>query len=100
MAEDTTSTTIRTYLDALVARGDFATHFADDVILQIVGTPQQARGREAVRNLITWLHTQAFDASPKVKTVIMDDGHAVLEADFVGRHTPVSSSASLSPGDR
>jgi predicted ester cyclase len=31
--------------------------------------------------------TQAFDAHPKVKTLVVGDGHAVLEADFVGTHT-------------
>jgi steroid delta-isomerase-like uncharacterized protein len=33
------------------------------------------------------MHTQAFDAHPKVKTLIVGDGHAALEADFVGTHT-------------
>ena len=82
-----TSKIIRSYLDALVGRGDFGTFFADDVTFDIVGTDQEAHGRQAVSDLITWLHTQAFDASPKVKTLIADDGHAAVEADFVGTHT-------------
>jgi steroid delta-isomerase-like uncharacterized protein len=82
-----TSKIIRSYLDALVARGDFATFFADDVTFEIAGTDQAARGRQAVSDLITWLHTQAFDASAKVKTVIAGEGHAAVEADFVGTHT-------------
>jgi steroid delta-isomerase-like uncharacterized protein len=87
MTAHQTSTTINGYLDALVARADYAQYFADDVTLEIVGTPQGAQGRDAVRDLITWMHTQAFDANPKIKTVISDDGHATLEADFVGTHT-------------
>ena len=82
-----TSKIIRSYLDALVGRGDFAAFFADDVTFEIVGTDQATRGRQAVSDLITWLHTQAFDASPKLKTVIADDGHAAVEVDFVGTHT-------------
>jgi predicted ester cyclase len=82
-----TSTIIRSYVDALVGRGDFATFLADDVSLEIVGTKQGARGRQAVTDLITWLHTQAFDATAKVKTVIAEHEHAALEADFVGTHT-------------
>jgi predicted ester cyclase len=34
-----------------------------------------------------WMHTQAFDAHPKVKTLVVGDGQAALEADFVGTHT-------------
>jgi predicted ester cyclase len=82
-----TSTTIRSYLDALLGRGDFATFLADEVSLEIVGTKQGARGRQAVTDLITWLHTQAFDATVKVKTVIAEHEQAALEADFVGTHT-------------
>ena len=33
------------------------------------------------------MHTQAFDAHPKVTTLVMGDGHAALEANFVGIHT-------------
>jgi steroid delta-isomerase-like uncharacterized protein len=80
-----TSTTIQAYLDALVARGDFAAHLADDVTVEMAGTPA-VRGRDAVRDQIVWLHTVAFDATVKVKTVITDEDHAVLEADFIGTH--------------
>jgi hypothetical protein len=55
----------------------------------VVGTSQTAHGRTAVRDLITYLHTQAFDASPKVKTVLAADGHAAVECDFIGTHTGV-----------
>ena len=33
------------------------------------------------------MHTQAFDARPRVKTLVVGDGQAVLEADLVGTHT-------------
>jgi steroid delta-isomerase-like uncharacterized protein len=87
MPDDTTSTTIRSYLDALVARGDFADYFTPDVTLETVGTGQQLQGKAAVQEFINWLHTQAFDARPKVKTIITGDRQAALEADFVGVHT-------------
>jgi predicted ester cyclase len=87
MPDDNTSRIMRSYLDALVARADIAGYFADDATLEIVGTPQAAHGPQAIQGLITWLHTQAFDAVPKLKTVITDDGRAALEADFVGTHT-------------
>jgi steroid delta-isomerase-like uncharacterized protein len=78
---------MRSYLDALVARGEFADSFTDDVTWTIVGTDQHMQGREPVRDFLIWMHTQAFDAHPKVKALVVGDGQAVLEADLVGTHT-------------
>jgi predicted ester cyclase len=52
-----------------------------------MGPNQEIRGREAVGQFIRWFHQQAFDATPRVKTLVVADGQAALEADFVGRHT-------------
>jgi steroid delta-isomerase-like uncharacterized protein len=87
MSVETTSKTMRSYLDSLIARGDFADYFTDDVTYMTIGAGQEVQGREPVRDLITGLHTQAFDGSPKVKTLVTGDGQAALEADFVGTHT-------------
>jgi steroid delta-isomerase-like uncharacterized protein len=87
MSVEATAETMRSYLDALVARGDFADYFTDDVTWTIIGTDQQVQGREPVRDFLTWMHTQAFDAHPKVNTLVVSDGQAALEADLVGTHT-------------
>ena len=87
MSDQAASSMMSAYFDALVSRGDFARYFAEDVTFEIVGTPQTAHGREAVRDLIVYLHTQAFDATVKAKTVFVADGHAAVEVDFVGTHT-------------
>ena len=87
MSVEVTSATLRSYLDALVARGEFADSFTDDVTWTIIGTDQQVQGREPVRDFLIWMHTQAFDAHPKVKALVVGDGQAVLEADLVGTHT-------------
>jgi steroid delta-isomerase-like uncharacterized protein len=87
MPESTTSTIMRSYVDALVGRADFATFLDDDVTIEIVGTPVTARGRDAVRDVITSMHTEAFDATVKVRALLADDGHAALEAEFIGTHT-------------
>jgi predicted ester cyclase len=52
-----------------------------------VGANQELQGRRPVRDFLSWMHIQAFDAHPKVKTLILGDGQAALEADFVGTHT-------------
>jgi steroid delta-isomerase-like uncharacterized protein len=87
MSVEATSETMHSYLDALLARAGFADYFTDDVTWAIIGTDQQVRGREPVRDFLTWMHTQAFDARPQVKTLVVGDGQATLEADFVGTHT-------------
>lgn len=87
MSSEQTSAIIRPYLDALIGREDFAAYFDDDVTFEIVGTPQAGRGRQAVSDVITSLHTQAFDATVKVKALIVDEGQAALEAEFIGTHT-------------
>jgi steroid delta-isomerase-like uncharacterized protein len=87
MSVETTAETMRSYLDALLARGDFADYFSDDVTWTTVGANQELQGRQPVRDFLIWMHTQAFDAHPKVKTLVIGDGHAALEADLVGIHT-------------
>ena len=87
MSMEVTAATMRSYLDALLARGDFADYFTDDVTWTIIGTDQELQGREPVRDFLIWMHTQAFDAHPKVKTLVVGDGQAALEADLVGIHT-------------
>jgi steroid delta-isomerase-like uncharacterized protein len=84
---ETTAQTMRSYLDVFLGRGDFADYFIDDVTWTAVGTGQELRGRQPVRDFLIWMHTQAFDAHPKVKTLVVGDGQAALEADFVGTHT-------------
>ena len=87
MTLEATAETMRSYLDALVARGDFADYYTDEVTWTTVGTDQELQGRQSVREFLIWMHTQAFDAHPKVKTLVVGDGQAALEADFVGTHT-------------
>jgi steroid delta-isomerase-like uncharacterized protein len=87
MTVEATAETMRSYLDAFLARGDFADYFTDEVTWTTVGGGQDLQGREPVREFLVWMHTQAFDAHPKVKTLIVGDGQAALEADFVGTHT-------------
>jgi hypothetical protein len=87
MTVEATLKTMRSYLDAFLARGDFADYYTDDVTWTTVGADQEVQGRQPVRDFLIWMHTQAFDAHPKVKTLVVGDGQAALEADFVGTHT-------------
>ena len=87
MSVDSTSQVMNEYLDALLKREDFSRFFDDDVVWTTTETGEQVRGREAVRDFIVAFHTQAFEAHPEIKSLVVGDGHATLEADFVGQHT-------------
>ena len=75
------------YIDALVKRADYPVYFTDDVVATFEGTDQRAVGREAAGQLIRYVHEGAFDARPELKNLLVDDGKAAIEADFVGTHT-------------
>lgn len=87
MSLETTTRTIDAYLDSLQERGDFGRFFAEDALWTTMENGQEIRGRDAVRDFIAALHTQLFDARLEVRSVIVGDGSAALEAEFVGVHT-------------
>jgi predicted ester cyclase len=86
MSSDDVRLTLGAYVDALAARGDFSRFYTDDVEASIVGTPQGATGADAVEQMIRFMHEVAFDARPELRNVLVDDGKAAIEADFVGVH--------------
>src|SRR5512133_3157266 len=49
MSVEATSKTLRSYLEALVARGDFADYFTDDASWTTIGGGQELHGRGPVR---------------------------------------------------
>jgi hypothetical protein len=53
---------MRSYLDAQVARGDFADDFTGDVSWTTVGGGQKPARAEGLRDFLIWMHTRAFDA--------------------------------------
>jgi predicted ester cyclase len=84
---DSSRTTMESYLQALLTRGGFADYLSDDVALEIVGSGQSAHGRTEVAGMIRHIHEQAFDATAKLKSLVVEGHRAAIEADFVGRHT-------------
>jgi predicted ester cyclase len=74
------------YLDTLMARGAYEKFFTADASLYLMGTDQEAHGREQVTGMIRYLHEQAFDAHPQIKCLLVDGEKSAIEADFVGKH--------------
>jgi predicted ester cyclase len=82
-------TTMDAYLQALTTRDSFADFLTDDVTLDMVGAGLSAQGRAQVEDSIRYVHEQAFDGRPELKSLIVDpDGRrSAVEVDFIGRHT-------------
>ena len=58
---------------------------ADDVV-HVDADWQESHGPEAVLNTLNEFYRAAFDAGVEPRMTIFDDGHAVFEGTFVGRH--------------
>lgn len=59
---------------------------AEDAVFTDMGTGEEYRGREAIARSLEYFYHQAFEAHPEVRSTVIDDGHAVAEGEFVGRH--------------
>jgi ketosteroid isomerase-like protein len=87
MADNGTQAVMEGYLSALRSRGEFDRFLSPDVTWTTMETGEQVRGRSQVRDHIVAMHTQVFDAAPELIGLVVDEGEAMLEARFVGRHT-------------
>ena len=86
MSVENTQRTMEAYLEDLVGGGPYKRHFADDVVVVLVGSDQGAEGPEDAEAWIDYLHREAFEARPELKNMFCADGKATAEVDFVGRH--------------
>ena len=86
MSVEETQQAMSAYVDDLLRGGPYKRHFSEDVVLSMVGTDQGAQGPDGVEAWIDYLHREAFEARPELKNMIVGDGQAAVEFDFVGRH--------------
>ena len=68
--------------------GDHDDHSAlsPDVVFRVMATGEERRGPQAVQAMLHFFYHQAFDAGAKTRHLVVGEGVAVLEAEFVGRH--------------
>ena len=81
MSVESTRETVMAYL-----HGHDDSIVAEDAVFTIMDSGQEHRGREAVKGMLQYFYSIAFDAEAKTRNLIIADGQAVLEADFVGKH--------------
>jgi steroid delta-isomerase-like uncharacterized protein len=60
---------------------------ADDVVFRVMATGEEYRGPQAVLGMLNYFYHVAFEADAETFNAIFTDGQAMIEADFVGRHT-------------
>lgn len=60
---------------------------ADDAVYTMMATGEEARGPEAILQMIEGFYRGAFDARPETQNEIFADGQAVVEGFVVGKHT-------------
>lgn len=59
---------------------------AENAVFTDMNTGEEYRGRDAIARSLEYFYHQAFEARPEVHSTAIDDGHAVAEGEFIGRH--------------
>jgi steroid delta-isomerase-like uncharacterized protein len=59
---------------------------AEDAVYTLTHSGREIRGRDEVKWFLEEFYQRAFEAKFKVANRIIDDGRAVLEGRFLGRH--------------
>jgi predicted ester cyclase len=85
MSAEDARRTMEAYVEDLLG-GPYKRHFSEDVVVTLVGTDEGAEGADEAAAWIDHLHKEAFRARPELKSMIVDDGRAAAEFDFVGEH--------------
>jgi steroid delta-isomerase-like uncharacterized protein len=60
---------------------------ADDVVFTHMATGDEHRGPQEVLRMLDYMYRQAFNATAEIHTRLCGEGHAMIEADFIGTHT-------------
>jgi steroid delta-isomerase-like uncharacterized protein len=61
-------------------------HEGEDIVFTLMATGQEYRGREGVSQMFEYFYRDAFDARAESSKLVVADGIAVFEGDFVGEH--------------
>ena len=83
MAAKQTSEIMRQYWDS---EHSDVSMMAEDVVFTVMASGQEAHGPEGVLQLLNYFYHIAFDATAENSIEIIENGKAVWEGDFVGKH--------------
>jgi steroid delta-isomerase-like uncharacterized protein len=60
---------------------------ADDVVFTIMATGQEHHGPDGVLGMLHYFYRVAFDATAETRVMLFGEQNAMVEANFVGKHT-------------
>jgi len=60
---------------------------AEDVVFTHMATGAEHHGPDGVLRMLDYMYRQAFEATAEIRTRLCGESQAVLEGEFVGRHT-------------
>lgn len=83
MTAEETREIIQRYLDS---PHQDVSMMAPDVVFRDMGTGQEYRTPERVLALLDYFYREAFEATAELRNLLVGEGVAVVEVDFVGRH--------------
>lgn len=63
-----------------------ASMMAEDVTFTIMATGQEFTGRDAILGMLDYFYHKAFDATAELTNLVVSDGKAIGEWDFIGKH--------------
>ena len=63
-----------------------AKYMAEDAVFKNMGTGEETKGREAIAGMLQYIYNIAFDAKAEIKSIIITEDKALLEANFKGKH--------------
>jgi predicted ester cyclase len=79
-SNEETRKTIEGYL-----HGHDISRVADDAVFVVMGSGQESKGRLAIEQLIDYFYNKAFTAHFDLKELVVGEGKAVAEGDFIGK---------------
>jgi steroid delta-isomerase-like uncharacterized protein len=85
MSAERTREVIAKWADSANAHSE-ASVLAEDVVFVTMATGKEARGPEEVLESLNYFYHVAFDSHAEPKTMVIDEGTAAVEGDFVGGH--------------
>ena len=83
MSVESTREVVTRYIDS---KHSDVSMMAEDVVFTHMATGDEHRGRDGVSQMLNFMYHTAFEADAETTNLIFDDGKAVLEGYFVGRH--------------
>ena len=73
-------------IESYVKSNHDVSFLAEDAVFVNMSSGEETKGRKAIGEMLHYMYHIAFDATAIVRHILENENHAVLEADFKGKH--------------